>query len=213
MKHTDKPLTHLTHKGDRNKRNPVKGYPGAYKVVHTLTGTYYIGSTGNLGLRWNSHRHELQNGRHLNPKLQSVFTTIDDYEFHYFQTDTLAEAREMEAVWIRVHASDPLCVNYTGTPPPETTRKKISAAHLGKPKTTEHAANISKYYREHGLKPELMEQLKGRTDERNPNAKAVEVDGVRYPTGSAAARALGLARSVFQRRLESASWPTYRYTA
>lgn len=212
MTHPDNyPTATIERISNRGARNPHRHRPGAYILVHNPTGLFYVGSTADLGKRWIEHQYQLKSKTHINPRIEACYTSLSDYSFRYHPTDSLVEARQMEKEWLQYYATDPQCTNYSGRPPSAAVRQKLSAVHKGIKKSPEHAAAIARYYRTHGLKPELMAQLKARTGERNPNAKAVIVDGVRYPTGSAAARALNLKRSVFQRRLEAVEWPTYHY--
>lgn len=47
---------------------------GVYKIVNTLTGEFYIGSTGvSFDTRYKSHLYELKNNRHGNHNLQRIY--------------------------------------------------------------------------------------------------------------------------------------------
>jgi group I intron endonuclease len=54
---------------------------GVYGIKNILTGEFYIGSTNNIGKRWNSHKRHLERNIHSNPKLQASF---NKYGLDYF---------------------------------------------------------------------------------------------------------------------------------
>ena len=48
---------------------------GVYKITNTLCpeGKYYIGYSCNIRRRWNNHKRDLKNGKHINIYLQNVY--------------------------------------------------------------------------------------------------------------------------------------------
>jgi group I intron endonuclease len=44
---------------------------GIYKITNLVNGKFYIGSSNDIDYRWNSHKTNLNNKNHINPKLQN----------------------------------------------------------------------------------------------------------------------------------------------
>lgn len=51
----------------------IPASPGIYRITCTVTGKFYIGSAADLRERWRTHRKELTQDRHHNPKLQATW--------------------------------------------------------------------------------------------------------------------------------------------
>ena len=85
-----------------------------YRIVNTVSGSYYIGSSTNLYERWRTHRTKLRAGTHPNPQLQaswrkhgeSAFFFVIIAEFEGIQDMELCEESLLVAA-----ISDPLCCN------------------------------------------------------------------------------------------------------
>lgn len=131
---------------------------GYYKITHRPTGKFYIGSSGNLNRRIWRHRTELEQGVHTNRKLQSTYTTWDDFTVETFLSGTLEEARQMEQQLLDRHVGTALCCNssmsannpfdvFERIPPDREISmrnlEKANEARRGKPLTDEHKARLS----------------------------------------------------------------------
>lgn len=57
--------------------------PGIYKIVNTVNGHFYIGSTFNLGKRRNRHFSELRLETHYNIHLQRSFKKYGENKFYF----------------------------------------------------------------------------------------------------------------------------------
>lgn len=191
--------------------------PGCYRLTNNATGHFYIGSTASFKDRLKHHRIALTGERHRNKKFQTVFVGWDHITIEIFDTDTIEEARILEQQMLDQFIGTPLCCNQaTSTTDPtkgvitpemmranaakviafntgrsfsEAHRKKMSLAHTGKIKTEETKAAISL-----------------------SKSKAVEIDGVRYPSVAIAAEKLGISHWTIRTRLRAKVEPNpYRY--
>ncbi len=50
------------------------GGPGVYTITNVLTGRRYVGSSGNMLKRWQTHRNDLDKGVHANMALQQAWS-------------------------------------------------------------------------------------------------------------------------------------------
>ena len=57
--------------------------PGLYRISNLVNGKQYIGLTGNVGARWNSHRFDLKHGKHGNPHLQAAWNQYGESAFEF----------------------------------------------------------------------------------------------------------------------------------
>jgi group I intron endonuclease len=60
---------------------------GVYKITNVETGKFYIGSTNDVDKRWSDHKRDLNNGNHINPKLQHSWNFYGEskFEFHLIE--------------------------------------------------------------------------------------------------------------------------------
>lgn len=57
--------------------------PGVYAILHTPSGSAYVGSTKNISRRWGDHRSALKSGRHTIKPLQHAWTTDGKSAFEF----------------------------------------------------------------------------------------------------------------------------------
>lgn len=128
---------------------------GIYKILNTVTGDFYIGSSKDVRFRWMRHQWHLNRGDHHNPHLQNAWSK---YGSDVFTFEVLVEVMPEQLVEMEQEYLDQCLPAYnasksadrpTGTlglhwKMPEEAKKKISAAHKGKPKSEEHKENIRK---------------------------------------------------------------------
>ena len=83
----------------------VKPIIGVYKITNTLCpeGKYYIGYSCNIRRRWNNHKHDLKNGKHINIYLQNVYNKYGadclKYEILH-DCETKEEAQDYETSYL-----------------------------------------------------------------------------------------------------------------
>lgn len=57
--------------------------PGIYQIRNLITGDTYIGSSHNMGFRWETHVHDLQAHRHRNKRLQAAWDEYGEAAFSF----------------------------------------------------------------------------------------------------------------------------------
>lgn len=78
---------------------------GVYKISNTLCpeGKYYIGYSCNIRRRWNNHKRDLKNGKHINIYLQNVYNKYGadclQYEILH-DCETKEEAQDYETSYL-----------------------------------------------------------------------------------------------------------------
>jgi group I intron endonuclease len=128
---------------------------GIYCIRNTVTGKVYVGSAVNMARRWRSHRRELSNGLHCNPRLRK---DAGRYGIHVFAFSVLelvpdrALLTQREQHWIDMLRSADRATGYNICPIAGSgmgvlisaeTRAKLSSAHKGRKLTAEHRAKIA----------------------------------------------------------------------
>jgi len=79
---------------------------GVYKISNTLCpeGKYYIGYSCNIRRRWNNHKRDLKNGKHINIYLQNVYNKYGadclQYEILH-DCETKEEAQDYETSYLQ----------------------------------------------------------------------------------------------------------------
>lgn len=85
-----------------------------YRIINTVSGTYYVGSSTNLYERWRTHRKKLRAGTHPNPKLQASWTKHGESSFGFAILVEFESVQDMEACEEALLADcvpDPQCCN------------------------------------------------------------------------------------------------------
>ena len=127
---------------------------GVYAITHRATGRRYIGSSLSIERRWNSHVANLNRNKHTCPELNQAWMENGQagFEFSILAVETDRQKRlELELRLLRQEAN-PFNVAIrmlTGPNPgykhtPEAI-EKIRLAMVGKPKSAEHRAKLSKW--------------------------------------------------------------------
>jgi group I intron endonuclease len=142
---------------------------GIYRIVNTVTGVFYIGSSKNIPCRWRTHLKQLRHNTHGNQKLQNSWNKHGEQAFSFEVIEPCPEQgmRERETYWIQATWMFNYNLSEKGTGnvrrgwhhTPETIAKMKSKKHRpytekeklaqslrlrGIPKTYEHRQNISK---------------------------------------------------------------------
>ena len=206
----------------------VKG-TGVYILTDPLTGKQYIGSTNNLFARLSKHRQRVKNSQHENPVLRQ-YPSLESFLVHVKCIEDREEAYDEEQRLINERVGTDVLLNTSvidvrvtqrgivrseelrerirqarlGTTASEETKRKMSESSKGIPKPEGFGEKLRLANLNHPRRAELDHNLSvTRKSGDNPNAKPVEVDGVVYPCGSDASRALNIPRSTLERRLNS----------
>lgn len=85
-----------------------------YRIVNTVSGSYYIGSSTNLYERWRTHRTKLRAGTHPNPQLQASWRKHGESAFSFViiaEFDGIQDMELCEESLLMAAISDPLCCN------------------------------------------------------------------------------------------------------
>src|SRR5579859_5751742 len=61
----------------------IPNVSGIYRITCTTNGMFYIGSAVNLYRRWVTHRSDLRNNKHRNPKMQRAFNKYGEEAFAF----------------------------------------------------------------------------------------------------------------------------------
>jgi group I intron endonuclease len=111
-----------------------------YIIRHLETGEFYLGSARDVEFRWKQHRDDLQNNRHVNPRLQSYWNKYgpDAFEFLILEDNIPTRHQfDVEQWWLdylgchfnlNPFASHPTRL---GMPHLESTKQKIRERKLG----------------------------------------------------------------------------------
>lgn len=141
---------------------------GVYVIENTVNGMVYIGSSGNIVVRWANHRHRLNGGRHESAYLQRAWNKYGSaaFTFRVIVITAAAGRRVAEAVTMRAYGRERV---YNSMEPSdgssvmthsaetkrrigakslghtlsEDARRRISEARRGKPLSVEHRAKLS----------------------------------------------------------------------
>ena len=67
---------------------------GTYKIFNRRDGKFYVGSSINIGRRFNAHRSLLRNNKHFNRHLQSAWNKYGECEFEFLYENELGSEVE-----------------------------------------------------------------------------------------------------------------------
>jgi group I intron endonuclease len=136
---------------------------GIYNIYCTVNGKQYVGSSNDIQRRWGEHRRDLRAKEHHCPHLQNAWNKYGENAFifnvieHVIGTLTREGLIKTEQIWIDANWPDELLFNSRskaesnlGRKVSEETRKKLSAALMGRPSplkgiplSEEHRKNVS----------------------------------------------------------------------
>lgn len=131
----------------------ARGVMGVYVIVRVETGQAYIGSSLNIGERWNGHRGCLRRRAHPNGRLQQAWDEHGEAAFVFAIVERVASLDQLlprEKSWLADGGTWQEGVGYNltggargvGWQRTDEQRARLSAAFKGKPKTAAHRANI-----------------------------------------------------------------------
>lgn len=118
-----------------------------YKIINTVNGKFYVGSTTNTRERFRVHRQRLRKNKHHCPHLQAAWNKYGEPSFAFLVVETIAEEQslqEAEDCWLIAHVGKPHCYNaglrsgapWRGAP-------KETHPSFGRPKSEEERQAIS----------------------------------------------------------------------
>lgn len=116
---------------------------GVYAIVNSGNGNCYIGSSANIETRWGKHIHLLNKGKHHSPHLQHAWSKygVDSFGLVILlicERKMLLKAEQN--LLDTLHPEYNVCVvagSKSGTPRTDETKKKLSAANMGKKQSEE----------------------------------------------------------------------------
>lgn len=176
---------------------------GAYKLTHTKSGLYYVGSATNLYERYHVHLSTLKSKTHTNPRLQEVFNDDPVFTMEVIVTTTRDEAYDTEQMYLDRYVGRPNCCNvhnsarggwHTGTAPKVFTDKLARAGQAanrartyptGQKHTEESkekmraiaaARDPSHYPRGHKRSEEVKAKMRGPRLKRRANAPTITAE-------------------------------------
>jgi group I intron endonuclease len=93
-----------------------------YKIINTVNGKFYVGSTTNTRERFRTHRNRLRGNRHHASHLQAAWNKYGEAVFVFHVIQEVPEGESLQAaedVWLAEHVGKPHCYNksrYSDTP-------------------------------------------------------------------------------------------------
>jgi group I intron endonuclease len=128
---------------------------GIYKILNTVTGDFYIGSSKDCAFRWQRHRWLLKQGIHHNQHLQRAWAKYgrDAFTFDVVIEVTVEQLVETEQSFLDQYLPTYNISKSADRPSgtlgrrwklSEESRRRISLGHIGLQMTEEHLANMRK---------------------------------------------------------------------
>ena len=133
---------------------------GIYKIVNTINGYFYVGSSVQLQERWRQHKKLLVENKHINPKLQNAWNSYgaDAFVFQVLEVTRFDKQGNVVREQYYLDTLKPyertigynLCAKAAVPPGPHTkeAREKISKANKGRKRTGQALANIKEANRQ-----------------------------------------------------------------
>lgn len=178
-------------------RNYKLNVCAVYRLTHTPSGYFYIGSANDLTERRMVHLYTLRKGKHMSKKLQELYDQKPDpslLKWDVILANPRSFAHEMEQKFLKEEWDNPLLLN-----------KSLNVKGNNAP--------ISEELRE--KRRAVAKQLWAEGRMRDPSvsgaSKKVSIDGTIYDSVVAASKQLNLATHLIYRRVKSDEWPSYQY--
>jgi group I intron endonuclease len=119
-----------------------------YKIVNTVNGKFYVGSTTNTRERFRTHRNRLRRNRHHAPHLQAAWNKYGEAAFVFHVVEDVPAGASLQAaedVWLSEHVGKPYCYNAgLRSGAPWRGGAKEDHPSFGRPKTDSEREAISK---------------------------------------------------------------------
>jgi group I intron endonuclease len=123
-----------------------------YKIINTVNGKFYVGSTTNTKERYKTHRQRLRRNRHHATHLQAAWNKYGEQAFIFHVVEEVPEGESLRAAedrWLAEHVGKPHCYNksrYSDAPMRGIPKEQHPS--FGRPKTSAERASISKTLKE-----------------------------------------------------------------
>lgn len=196
--------------------NHIPRCPGSYKITHTESGFFYVGSSKNVKGRIRQHLCSLMRGDHINQVFQDAFISLEKLKIEFNAFETIDEARDSEQTMIDLHIGTPLCCN-VGNGARSTWQKGAAPAFM-----IEHNREKSRgnqYAKGHVVSEEVKaavraantglirskETLDKMSASKAGLKRAMMINGVTYAGSREASIALGLSKETIRSRVLSTS--------
>lgn len=85
---------------------------GIYKITNKNNGKFYIGSSKNISQRWTKHTSQLNNNKHINPKLQHAWNYHGKDAFEFTILETVEESKLYEREQFYIDTFQPHKIGY-----------------------------------------------------------------------------------------------------
>lgn len=151
---------------------------GLYVIQDMTAGKVYLGSSVELPKRLYAHQNALIRGKHSNHRLQRAFNNGHDLRVHPIPVSDGSNVLQLEQVLIDEFIDQGLLYNIA---------KDTCAPTLGYKHSEETRAKMSSTRKGRQHSPEHIEKIRAPNAARN--GRSVMINGVDYPSLSAAARA------------------------
>lgn len=146
-----------------------------YKIINTVNGKFYVGSTTNTRERFRTHRKRLRNNKHHASHLQAAWNKYGENAFVFHVIQIVPDGESLQAaedVWLAEHVGKSHCYNksrYSNAPMRGIPKEQHP--NFGRSKTEEEWQVISEslkaFYAENPLShPRLGKHHTGETKER-----------------------------------------------
>lgn len=164
---------------------PIPKAAGIYRIVHVLSGKFYVGSAVNLRQRWRDHRAKLRAGKHRNAKLQHAWNKYGEGAFKLEVVEILSDRAgliQAEQRWIDAlqpfgdagYNLAPAASSLLGFKHSDATKKKLSDARKGKLPQPDAAERLRAFNKDRKLSPETRARIGAALRGRQRNPESVE---------------------------------------
>ncbi len=123
-----------------------------YKIINTVNGKFYVGSTTNTRERFRGHRNRLRKNRHHATHLQFAWNKYGEQAFVFHVIETIPEGESLQAAedrWLAEHVGKDYCYNKSRySDSPMRGIPKELHPNFGRPKTDAERQAISQSLRE-----------------------------------------------------------------
>jgi group I intron endonuclease len=124
-----------------------------YKIINTVNGKFYVGSTTNTRERFRTHRNKLRRNKHHTKHLQAAWNKYGESMFVFHVVETIPDRHSLqdaEDVWLLAHVGQPYCYNAgLRSGAPWRGAEKGSHPNFGKPLSEEMKQSISDGLKNH----------------------------------------------------------------
>lgn len=207
---------------------PLPRSPATYRLVDEKTGSFYIGSTGDLRGRIANHRSSIERGCHPNRQIRDKLTSWDNVRIEYVLCDSVESAHKLEDSMIEFHHGEEEMLNVAITnnciPTPDSrvyissdmasisemarspeSRQQRSEKLKGLPKSDTTRLKMSESAKIRGNNFSTEGIAKGRAIRSTP----VVINGIEYSSERAAGRALGVCSHTVKKRVNSSEFDNW----